>query len=146
MTLDDTIHIEAPADVVWTVTEDIERWPEWTPTVTTARRLDDGAFGIGSRVRIKQPAQPESEWIVTEYVRGHRFAWTTRRPGLRMTASHEVSPHESGAANVLRVDLSGVAAVALWPMFRIAIRRALTLENRGLKARCEAISASLRSS
>ena len=61
MTLDDTIHIEAPADVVWAVTEDIERWPEWTPTVTSARRLDGGPFGLGSRFRIKQPAQPESD-------------------------------------------------------------------------------------
>lgn len=142
MTLEDTIHIEAPADVVWAVTEDIERWPEWTPTVTAAHRLDDGPLGIGSRVRIKQPVQPESDWTVTEYVHGHRFAWTTRRSGLRMTASHEVCRHEPGAANVLRVDVSGVAAVALWPVLRIAIRHALAQENRSLKARCEATSVS----
>lgn len=146
MTLDDTIHIEASTDIVWAVTEDIERWPEWTPTVTAARHLDDGPFGVRSRVRIKQPAQPESDWTVTEYVRGHRFTWTTRRPGLRMTASHEVGWHESGASNVLRVEVSGVAAVALWPILGIAIRRALAQENRGLKARCETISASMRSS
>jgi uncharacterized membrane protein len=146
MTLEDTIHIEAPADVVWAVTEDIERWPEWTPTVTAARRLDDRPFGIGSRVRIKQPAQAESDWTVTEYVRGHRFAWTTRRPGLRMTASHEVCRHESGAVNVLRVEVSGVTALALWPILRIAIRHALAKENRGMKARCEATSVSMRSS
>jgi len=142
MTIEDTIHIEAPTDVVWAVTEDIERWPEWTPTVTAARRLDDGPFGLGRVARIKQPGQPASDWTVTEYVRGERFTWETRRPGLRMAASHRVRGDASGTSNTLRVEASGVVAVLLWPVFRVAIRRALVKENRGLKARCEALSAS----
>ena len=137
MTLDDTIRIEAPADVVWAVTEDIERWPEWTPTVTAARRLDGGTLGIGSRVLIKQPAQAKSEWTVTEYVRGERFTWESRRRGLRMAASHRIWRDESGTCNTLRIEVSGVVAVLFWPVLRIAMRRALETENRGLKARCE---------
>lgn len=137
MTLEDTIHIEAPTEVVWAVTEDIERWPEWTPTVTAARRLDDGPFGIGSRVRIKQPAQPESEWTVTEYVRGERFTWQSRRRGLRMAASHRIWKDESGTFNTLRIEASGIVTALFWPVLRVAVRRALVAENRGLKARCE---------
>lgn len=137
MTLEETIHIDAPPDVVWAVTEDMERWPEWTRTVTAARRLDDGPFGIGSRVRIKQPAQAESDWTVTEYVSGAGFTWESRRRGLRMAASHRIWKDESGTFNTLRIEASGVVAVLFWPLFRIAIRRALQAENRGLKARCE---------
>lgn len=142
MTIEDTIHIEAPSDVVWAVTEDIERWPEWTPTVTAARRLDDGPFGLGSIARIKQPGQPASDWTVTEYVAGDRFTWETRRTGLRMAASHRVQRDGSGTSNTLRIEASGVLAVVLWPVLRAAIRRALMQENRGLKARCETVSAS----
>lgn len=137
MTLEDTIHIAALPDVVWAVTEDIERWPEWTPTVTAARRLDDGPFGIGSRARIKQPAQPETDWTVTEYVHGERFTWESGRHGLRMAGSHRIWRDESGTFNTLRLEASGVVAALFWPLLRVAIRRALEAENRGLKARCE---------
>lgn len=142
MTIEDTIHILAPTEVVWAVTEDIERWPEWTPTVTAARRLDEGSFGLGSVARIKQPAQPASDWTVTAYEREERFTWETRRLGLRMAASHQVHGDASGTSNTLRIEASGVVAVVLWPVLRIAIRRALKKENRGLKARCETFSAS----
>ena len=34
---------------------DVERWSEWTSTVTPAKRLDDGPLGVGSQARIEQP-------------------------------------------------------------------------------------------
>ena len=137
MIIEDTIYIEAPPNVVWSVTEDVERWPEWTPTITSVIRLDDGPFGLGSAARVKQPGQPESEWTVTEFVPGERFVWETRRPGLYMRASHGMKAEGAGTANLLRVEATGVMAALLWPMLRLAVPWALSQENRGLKARCE---------
>lgn len=137
MSVEDAIYIEAPPEAVWAVTEDVERWPEWTPTVTSVARMDAGPFRLGSVARIKQPAQPESEWTVTAFEGGRRFAWETRRPGLRMTGSHELVPEGSGTRNVLRVEAGGAGAVVFWPLLWLAMRRALAEENRGLKARCE---------
>jgi uncharacterized membrane protein len=54
----DTIRIDARADVVWAVTVDVERWPEWSPTVTSVTRLDDGPLRRGSVARLEQPLQP----------------------------------------------------------------------------------------
>lgn len=139
MEIEDSIHVEAPPGVVWTVTVEIERWPEWTPTVTSVTRLDEGPFAIGSVARIKQPLQPESDWVVTELESGRRFAWKTRRLGLQMKGVHELTPEAGGTKNVLRLEAAGALAVLLWPLFRIAVRRALRDENRGLKARCERI-------
>jgi uncharacterized membrane protein len=140
MTVEKTIHIEAAPEVVWTVTEDVERWPEWTPTVTSVTRVEGGPFGLGSVARIKQPGQPASEWTVTAFARGRRFAWETRRRGLRMTGTHELSPDRGGTTNVLRVEAKGIVAVLLWPLLRPLVRRALSAENHGLKARCEEIA------
>lgn len=78
-----------------------------------------------------------SAWTVTEFVRGKRFVWETRRLGLRMSASHEVMAERVGTANRLRVEMSGVLAVLLGPVLRRAVGRALSAENEGLKGRCE---------
>ena len=137
MRVEHTIHIEAPPERVWAVTRDVERWPEWTPTVTSVRLVGRGPFGPGSVARIRQPLQPESEWVVTEYAEGRRFAWRTRRRGLRMTGTHDVSAEGSGTRNTLGLDAEGVLAALLWPVLRLAVRRALAEENRGLKVRCE---------
>lgn len=138
MTVQHTIYIEASPDVVWEVTEDIEQWPAWTPTVTSVTRAGEGALGVGSVARIKQPGQPEAEWTVTEFVPNERFSWGTRRPGMKMAAAHVLTPEGTGTMNLLQVEVTGILAVLLWPVLRVAVQRALTQENQGLKARCEA--------
>jgi uncharacterized protein YndB with AHSA1/START domain len=137
VTVEHATFIGAPPEVVWRVTTDVERWPEWTPTVTSVKKISDGALGPGSAVRLKQPGQPESTWVVTVFEPGNRFAWETRRTGLRMVGSHEISVDGEGTRNVLRVDAEGAMALLLWPALRLAFRRALKQENDGLKAFCE---------
>lgn len=133
----DSIHIDAPIETVWSVTQDVERWPEWTPTVTRVQLLGEGGLGLGSVARIKQPLQPEAEWVVTEFLPGKRFAWQTRRSGLTMLGTHDLSEDGRGTRNVLSVDASGSLALLLWPVLRLAMRKALSDENNGLKRRCE---------
>ena len=140
-TVEDAIHIDAPVEVVWAVTEDVERWPEWTPTVTSVTRTGEGRFGLGSTARIRQPGQPEAEWTVTEFEPGRRFVWETRRTGLHMRGSHHLEAQGSGTLNRLAVEVGGVGGALLWPILRRLIRGALVRENEGLKARCEAESA-----
>ena len=140
MRVDDSIRIAAPPQIVWAVTRDVEGWPEWTPTVTSVRRVGGGPLGIGSIARIKQPMQREAEWVVTEFADGERFAWESRRRGLRVKGTHEILPDGAGTTNVLRVEAGGAVAALLWPLLRVVMRRALMDENRGLKKHCEEIS------
>jgi uncharacterized membrane protein len=137
MKLADSIQIDASPERVWSVTQEVERWPEWTPTVTSVKRLDPGPFGLGSTARLRQPAQPAAEWVVTEFEAGRGFAWETSRRGLHMKARHEVTADGAGTRNVLSVEATGIVATLLGPLLRIAIARALSAENRGLKSRCE---------
>ena len=138
MTVEDTLLIQAAIDDVWRVTVDVERWPEWAPTVTDVRRLENAPFGLGSRVRIKQPGQPETVWTVTEFAVGERFTWDAARRGLHMRATHELTPAGDGTRNTLRVEVTGLLAPLFAPILRPLLRRALADENRGLQTRCEA--------
>lgn len=59
-----TVDVAAPADVVWEVLVDVERWPEWTDSVTSVQALDDGPLTVGSRVEVAQPKIPLGTYTV----------------------------------------------------------------------------------
>lgn len=136
-----TIQIHATSDTIWTVATDIERWPEWTPTVFSAKRLDDGPFAVGSVALLKQPGLPEARWTVTELADGSRFVWESRVRGIQMIATHEVAETKAGAESRLSFETKGVFAALLWPLIGSAIKRAIEKENSSLKRFCEKKSA-----
>ena len=53
-----TVEIEAPPERVWEVLADVERWSEWTETVTWVRRLNEETPRPESRAEINQPKAP----------------------------------------------------------------------------------------
>lgn len=130
--------INAVPNRVWQITQDIERWPEWTPTVNQLTRLDEGPLRVGSVARIKQPGLPECEWRVTALTDGTSFTWTSRVYGITMKATHEVLAIESGTKSVLRLQMHGTLVTFLRPLISVAVSKSLERENTALKARCEA--------
>jgi hypothetical protein len=87
----------------------------------------------GGVVRLEQPMQPPSLWVVTALEANRRVARESRRRGLRFVATHDLLPAASATMNTLTVQASGVLAVLLWPLLRAALRHALTAENRAFK-------------
>jgi len=142
MKVENIKQIDAPPSVVWRVTEDIERWPRWTPTVEEVTRLDDGPFEVGSTARIKQPGLSPAVWRVTALTRGESFTWQARVRGIRMIATHEIAPSGDGTRSTLRLGATGILAFLAWPLIRKSIREALETENAGLKTACELMAKS----
>src|SRR6185369_5786539 len=91
-----TVDIAAPPERVWQVMVDVERWPEWTRSANSVRRLDRGAFTIGSRARISQPKLLPAVWTVTQLNEGRSFTWAAGGPGFRVSGTHAVESIESG--------------------------------------------------
>src|ERR1044072_9136329 len=81
------VDINAPSKRVWEIMRDVERWPEWTPTVKSVRLDGGGALMLGSRAMIRQPKLAPAKWQVTDLDdRAMSFTWVTRGPGVRVGA------------------------------------------------------------
>lgn len=138
MRIEHTIDIAAPAERVWELTLDVERWPQLTPTITKVERLDDGPMAIGSQARIKQPAQGARVWTVNTLEPRRRFIWSTKVMGSRMTGGHQLTETADGTRNHLTVDIDGPLAPVLGLLLRRPILNAITKENEGFKRAAEA--------
>jgi len=137
MRIEDSIDIAAPPERIWDLTVDVEAWPRHTASITSVERLDDGPLRIGSTAKIKQPGQGAKTWTVDTLEQGHRFAWSTRALGARMTGTHVVDAQPSGTRNTLRIDIVGPLAPLLGPLVARPIRKALRMENEGFKRAAE---------
>jgi hypothetical protein len=133
-----SIDVAASPDRVWNVLVDVERWPEWTESVSSVRRLGAGPLAVGSRVEVSQPRIPTGTYTVTALQPGSAFTWEQRQPGSTVTAHHECTPLPDGGTRVeLRVVMSGAVGGVVGRLYRKLTQRYLAMEAAGLKARAE---------
>ena len=138
MHLTRSIDIQAPPEVVWSVWADVERWPEWTESVSRVERLDPGPLAVGTRVRIRQPKFPTVVWRVTDLDEGRGWTWVSASPGALVTASHRVEPHPGGSRAIAAIWYAGPIARLVGWLSRSLTERYVGMEAAGLKARSEA--------
>jgi uncharacterized membrane protein len=132
-----SVNIDAPPEKVFAVLCDVERWPEWTSTMTSVRRLESGPFAIGSTARVCQPRLRPAVWQVTDLGLQRNFTWITRSLGLSMSASHVIEPRGAGCRVVLSLQLSGFIAPLISRLYGSLMERYITTESHGLKQRSE---------
>ena len=136
-----TSEIDASPHIVVAVMTEVERWHEWTPTVTRIDRLDDAGtpLALGSRLRIVQPKVPPAEWTVTALEPGRGFRIVSRAPGATVEANHWAEPLGSGDRSLvtLSVTFTGALGRIIGWVMRDLNRRYIAQEAAGLKRRSE---------
>ena len=133
-----SVTIGAAAPLVWDVFSDVERWPEWTASVTRLEALDGPGLAVGKRFAIKQPRMPRLVWEVTELCPGVSWTWQQRSPGGTASASHEVVPQPDGRTVVhQQIDQRGPIGALVGRLMIRMTKRYLQLEAAGLKDRSE---------
>lgn len=141
MNTEDSVEIGAPRELVWEVFSDVERWPEWTASVTSLVGLDGPALAGGRRFAIKQPGMSKLVWQVTAIDPGTSWTWVQRAPGSKVTAAHEVIAQPGGRTLVRqRLEQRGVLGGLVGRLMAKKTKRFLRLEAQGLKARSEQLS------
>ena len=140
MITDSSVTIDAASATVWEVFTDVERWSEWTASVTSLRALDEAELAVGRRYEIKQPRMMKLVWEVTAIDHGRSWTWKQRSPGATTLATHEVVADADGRTLVRqRIDQRGPLGVVVGALTRRMTRRYLELEAQGLKASSEAV-------
>ena len=138
MITDSSVEIAAPASLVWDVFSDVERWPEWTASVTRLVALDGPGLAVGKRFEIKQPRMPKLVWEVTEVHPGAGWTWVQRSPGGSTVARHDVVAKAGGHTLVRQqLDQRGAVGALVGRLMHGMTKRYLELEAQGLKARSE---------
>ena len=130
------VDIAAAPDRVWAVMSDIEKWHEWTPSVRSITRRDQGPLRPGSQAWVRQPKFPPAFWTVTE-VGDRSFTWVSRAPGMVVTARHYVAPIGTGARATLSLNFAGLLGPFFGRLTRDINNRYLAMEAAGLKRRSE---------
>jgi uncharacterized membrane protein len=125
--------VAAPAERVWAILSDVERWPTWTESVTSV--VLDGPLAVGARAKIRQPKLPAVTWTVTEVVPGRSFTWLSAAPGSRVTGWHEVTPTGEGSCEVrLALEQAGPLGGLVGLVYRGLTQRYIQMEADGLAA------------
>ena len=134
-----TVEVDAPPEVVFAVLSEIERWPEWTPTVTRVERLGNAGapLALGGRLRIVQPKVPPAEWTITAIDPGRGFRLVSRSPGATVEANHWVEATGAASRVTLSVTFSGALGRVVGWLMRGLNERYLAQEAAGLKRRSE---------
>ena len=138
MFTEDSVEIDAPPQLVWKVFSDVERWPEWTASVTSLVGRDGSNLAVGKRFSIKQPGMSKLNWKVTEIDPGLSWTWVQRSPGVNVSARHHVIAQPGGRTLVRQqLEQRGVLGALVGRMMIKKTKRFLELEAQGLKARSE---------
>jgi len=130
--------INASAELVWATMRDVERWPEWTPTVTSVRLQTSPPLAVGSRAVIRQPKLPPALWRMVELDDSLRsFTWVNSAPGVRVVAKHLVVAFGERSRVRLSLRFEGLLSGILGFATGKLNNRYLAMEAQGLKSRVE---------
>jgi uncharacterized membrane protein len=132
-----TKNVDAPAERVWDLFVDLERWPQMTKSISEVRRLQDGPLQVGSQADVKQPGLPRARWQVTDLNPGRSFTWQTSTGGVSTAGTHIVEGNGSRSEITLSLHQHGPMAWLAGVLYGRRARRYLTMEIEGFRYTAE---------
>lgn len=138
VTFSKKIEIQEFAEVIWSVMIDVERWNEWTTTITRIKKLNQGSLSKGTRLLVEQPKLPQAIWSVCEIEDGKSFTMAKGNLFLRVEAGHKLETIRNGTLVTLSLVFSGLFAKWVAKKYRLLMEEYLAIEAAGLKTESEA--------
>lgn len=131
------INIAAPAQHIYCILTNVERWPAWTRSVKKARVLNRGYFGPGAKVRLCQPGLLPATWTVTEVRENNYFTWCTWSAGTKIIGRHIIKEGNNGSDVILIIEYKGLLSALIRRLTYRFTRNNMEIEAAGLKSYAE---------
>jgi hypothetical protein len=130
--------IAAPVETVWAVLSNVDRWPDWLPTVAEVEAGACGTVCAGQVLRIRHGGLGTLDWTVADVRQPRGFTRVATLPGVTLEADHTLDPlprNETVLRLRLRIDGAGGRLLA---RFRASFLQAwLIREAEALRLRAE---------
>lgn len=140
-TIETRIKIDAPAQTVWSIMDDLENYPAWNRlTADLSGRTTVGSVVRGTLTKGGgSPAVPLSPTL-TAIVGAREFRWLTNVPGFHAEHYFLLRPTEDGGTELIHgEDFDGPIADERWPGIEATSPPAFSQLNDDLKSRAEAL-------
>ncbi|MGS2805726.1 SRPBCC family protein [Nocardia sp. MW-W600-9] len=124
LTIDETIEIDAPAETVWRVLTDFDRYGEWNTFCYEAATTLEPGSAIDMRVQLGSNRRPQREWIRT-HTPGTEFSYTMKP--VPLGALHSLRSHTVVALGPNRTRYESRFTLAGWlsPVVELALGKHL---------------------
>src|SRR5579871_6790723 len=113
----------AAPQTVWQILANVERWPDWTPSMLEVRPLANTKLKAGARYHVVQPKLRPAIYEVTECVPDQSFTWVQRLPGGALIADHRIAKRDGETEVELSFSSKGLLADVVAFMFSKLIRQ-----------------------
>ncbi|MTE16826.1 SRPBCC domain-containing protein [Nocardia aurantiaca] len=145
--IDKSVEIDAPAELVWQVLADVDKYGEWNPFVLECTTTLEPGSPIDMRVQLVGPPKKQREFI-RSHTPGREFSYTMKPAPLGLLSSERSHLVTDLGDDRTRYDshfqLDGPLASVVGGLLGGALRKGFGGMTDGVKSRAEALRGSLR--
>ncbi len=135
MQVEHSVVVQAPAERIFRIYEDVAAWHTWDPD--TKRASIAGPFAVGTRGSLTPTKGNTVPMLLTKVEPGSCFTVESKIPLFRMVFEHELIPQGAAVKVIHRVTFSGLLTALLGRMLVKQLNQGLPVTLANLKRRAE---------
>jgi carbon monoxide dehydrogenase subunit G len=113
MRFESSIDINAPVDKVWALIDNLEKWPQWMPSIKKIERISKGPLAAGSQLSVTAKVSGLTVTLlmtITEFVPERNVVMEGKALGTKLTRFYTLEPVNGKTKVTIGGDVSGALA------------------------------------
>ncbi|GAB2540391.1 SRPBCC family protein [Nocardia heshunensis] len=143
--IDRTVEIDAPAELVWQVLTDVDKYGEWNPFCLECETTLEPGSPIDMKVRLVGPKPKQQREFIRTHTPGVEFSYAMKPAPLGLLSSersHTVTALDDGRTRYLsHFQLNGPLAPVVSGLLGSALTTGFEGMTNAVKTRAEALKA-----